>query len=72
MNKEMIQVFAKIESETGLRAFEMYMDLRWAEFWVGIIGPAIVMSAIAGVVIYLFCRYGNEEEGTKEEGSKDE
>jgi len=71
MNKEMIQVFAKIESETGLRAFEMYMDLRWAEFWAGIIGPAIAMSVIAGV-IYFFCRYGNEEEGTKEEGSKDE
>jgi len=47
--QEAVKVFASIESETGLKAFETYMDLRWAEFYAD-----IGLKVMDGILVLCF------------------
>lgn len=45
--KEALQLFAKLESETALRAFESWISLEWARFFM--------QSALIGSVVLTVC-----------------
>ena len=48
---ELKEIMMRIESESGLRAFEMYMDLKWAMFWKGIAVNTLIVLFFLSVTI---------------------
>lgn len=52
MSSDMMKIIAQIESETGLKAFESYMDLKWAEFYANLFGPMIALTVLSAIGLY--------------------
>jgi hypothetical protein len=67
-NSELVEtgkIFAQIESESGLKAFEMYMDLQWAQFYANIFGPMICLTLLGGVIFYFWKKVEKSEAAKK-------
>ena len=50
---EQLKIFANIESETGLAAFKVFMEYKWAVLYLEIAGKCLVAAFIASLLVYL-------------------
>jgi uncharacterized membrane protein len=65
---EMGKIVAQIESESGLKAFQSYMDLQWSKFYYGIfcdVAGTTFILAFFGLIIYAVCKCNDKSDKEK-------
>lgn len=53
MSEEIIKLMATIESETGLEAFKIYMELKWYQFWADCLLHSAFGAIFLSVIIII-------------------
>jgi hypothetical protein len=65
MDEKMIKIFASVESESGLKAFEMWMELQWFHTYMEYGIKFVVTIGLIAALCYGLYRLSKAEKETE-------